>query len=127
MSPTTDIMPPHPPHTTSIQVVSNYDDSILPPPALSLQNGERFYYVSMESRDMMTTAFDAITQLRLWNYMKSSYAYDSDETTKIGNKIVALGYAYHSGASFSCTMRHMQYIAIHGELAYQNHVTASSE
>jgi hypothetical protein len=68
---------------------------------------------------MYETAFNAITQLELWTYMKNfcgeSFMFSKDtEVDHIYNKIVELGYAGHSGCSFGCTMRTMEFIAKHG-------------
>ena len=67
---------------------------------------------------MLETAYQAITSLELWDYMKKpnrAYMLSSDkELELIMNEIVRLGYDGHSGASFGCTMRQMQYIAQHG-------------
>jgi hypothetical protein len=38
----------------------------------------------------------------------------NDEVSRISDKILYLGYDGHSGASFGCVMRSMQFIAIHG-------------
>lgn len=67
---------------------------------------------------MLETAYQAITSLELWDYMKkptNGYMLSSDkELELIMNEIQKLGYTGHSGGSFGCTMRDMQYIAQHG-------------
>ena len=85
---------------------------------------------------MLDTAYQAITSLELWEYMSQpneGYMLSSDkELGLIMNEIVKLGYDGHSGGSFGCTMRDMQYIATHGLLKYkearqrQRHPTLSS-
>jgi hypothetical protein len=78
-----------------------------------------FEFIPQFERIMYVTAYDAITQLELWDYMKnfneSSFMFsDSSEVVRIYNKIEQLGYRGHSGASFGCIMRSMQYIATYG-------------
>ena len=69
---------------------------------------------SYEKR-MLETAYDAITSLELWNYMKTpnkGFMLCLDiELELIMNEIVKLGYNGHSGFSFAWTLRQMQYIA----------------
>ena len=76
------------------------------------------YITDSYQRLMLETAYQAITSLELWDYMKKpnrAYMLSSDkELELIMNEIVRLGYDGHSGASFGCTMRQMQYIAQHG-------------
>jgi hypothetical protein len=83
----------------------------------SVGNGQ-FEFIEKEDRTMYKTAHAAISQLELWDFMKKetdSYMFSSDTTvSKIYTKIEELGYAGHSGASFVCTMRTMQYIAQNG-------------
>ena len=71
---------------------------------------------------MLETAYQAITSLELWDYMKKptdGYMVSSDkELYLIMNEIQKLGYDGHSGGSFGCTMRDMQYIAQHGLSEY---------
>ena len=73
---------------------------------------------------MLQNAWEAITQLELWNYMKldtESYMFSCDEEIKlISKKMIDLGYDGHSGCSFGWTLRQMQYIAQHGEEDYMN-------
>ena len=78
-----------------------------------------FAYITNDyDRLMLETAYQSITSLELWDYMKkpnTAYMLSSDkELELIMNEIVRLGYDGHSGASFGCTMRRMQYIAQHG-------------
>jgi len=80
-------------------------------------NGQ-FEFINENERIMYTSAHDAISQLELWNFMAKdieSYMFsDSPEVNKISAKIVELGYTGHSGSSFGCVMRDMQYIAKNG-------------
>jgi len=83
----------------------------------SVGNGQ-FEFIDSSSRIMYTTAHFAISQLELWDYMKKdteSYMLSRDpEVYRINDKISQLGYNGHSGASFGCTMRAMQFIAQNG-------------
>ena len=78
-----------------------------------------FYFITDSHENvMLETAYNAITSLELWDYMKkstNSYMLCSDkELELIISEIQKLGYDGHSGSSFGCTMRDMQYIAQHG-------------
>jgi len=83
----------------------------------SVGNGQ-FEFIDSSSRIMYTTAHFAISQLELWDYMKrdtESYMFSDDkEVKRIYAKIEQLGYNGHSGASFGCTLRAMQFIAQKG-------------
>jgi hypothetical protein len=83
----------------------------------SVGNGQ-FEFVNENERIMFTSAHAAITQLEFWDFMKrdiESYMFSSDpKVGKIYAKIEELGYTGHSGSSFGCTMRAMQYIAQNG-------------
>jgi hypothetical protein len=85
-----------------------------------------FHYLDdNNTRQMFETAYLAITMTELWDYMKKdvkSYMFnDDDELQRIYNKIEQLGYKEHSGASFGCIMRNMQFIAKNG---IENHKQA---
>jgi len=78
-----------------------------------------FEFIPDNDRIIYVTAFGAITQLELWDYMKNFYEESfmfssSSEVVRIYKKIEQLGYSGHSGASFGCIMREMQYIAKNG-------------
>ena len=85
-------------------------------------NGMFLYIQSDYARKMLQNAWLAITQLKLWDYMKHytpSYMMSDDpEICIITKKMEELGYKGHSGFSFGWTMRNMQYIAQHGEENY---------
>ena len=83
-----------------------------------------FYYVTTDStRELLSTAHQAITQLELWSYLKKdrdSYMMSRDkEVSRIYGKIEELGYYGHSGGSFGWTMRQMQTIAKYGEAQFE--------
>ena len=78
-----------------------------------------FDFIPEGERSMYSTAFDAITQLELWPFMKNfegkSFMFDSyPEVDRISERINKLGYGLHSGASFGCMMRTMEYIGKNG-------------
>lgn len=89
------------------------------------QEPEKFMYIKeKDTRDMLLSAWNVITALELWDYMKKdtkSYMFNSDISVgRIYNKIEKFGYYGHSGSSFGWTMRQMQYIAQHGEEEFKN-------
>jgi hypothetical protein len=71
------------------------------------------------------TALTAITQLELWDFIKNfsegqSFTFSRQpEIPKIYERIQQLGYTGHSGASFGCIMRSMEYIALYGIDSYK--------
>ena len=79
---------------------------------------------------MLVNAWNSITQLDLWNYMKQEqYSYmwsDYKKISYISSKMKELGYNEHSGSSFGWTMRQMQYIAQHGEDKYAEQIMVSN-
>ena len=84
----------------------------------------KFDYVEDHlTKQLLETAYDAITTLELWEYMKKdivSYMLSSDiELNQIMNQIIAIGYHGHSGFSFGWIMREMQYIAQYGLLSHE--------
>jgi hypothetical protein len=81
---------------------------------------EDFEFINKLNRIMYVTAYQAINQLELWNFMKEDSCSKgfghstAPEVTQIYAKISELGYNGHSGASFGFIMRAMQYIAENG-------------
>lgn len=85
----------------------------------------RFDYIKDDwSREMFSNAWQAITVTEMWDFVKQdieSFMWSDDPRVKtIYNKIEELGYMGHSGASFGCTMRTMQYIAKYGEKKFKD-------
>ena len=108
--------------------ISNQIMPPLPPPAFI--PGEFKYIESQHSREMLQSAYLAITLLEMWNFLKepvdenTGFQFCSDERVKqIYKKIEKLGYYGHSGYTFGTIMRHMKYIAEHGEEKYYNMTT----
>lgn len=77
-------------------------------------------------RIMYQTAYDAITQLELWNFIENfneqnGFMFSSSPNIgRIISKIEQLGYGGHSGSSFAFTMRAMQNIANYGMDNFMN-------
>lgn len=126
------ILPPPPPdNILSIINPSEHDTS--PENYYELENKPEepdkfihgmFLYMTSDdnTRKMLQNAWLAITQLKLWDYMKrdnTSYTMSDDpEIWTITKKMEELGYEGHSGFSFGWTMRNMQYIALYGEESF---------
>lgn len=77
------------------------------------------FITDLNDRKAYSTAFDAITQLELWPFMRNfredSFCFSSSpEVERIYKRIEELGYGGHSGGSFGCVMRAMEYIGKHG-------------
>ena len=93
-----------------------------PPLANKYKKGNFDYIEDPNTREMITTAFQAIDLLELWDYMKletNSYMLSEDANVRrIYNKIEDLGYWGHSGFSFGWTLRTLQKIARIGEQAF---------
>ena len=93
----------------------------IPPTNQTYTPGDFHYIKSSSTREMFSTAYQAITQLELWPYMKedpgpNGFAFCGDDRVKkIYAKIEDLGYYGHSGSSFGCVLRDMQFIARSGE------------
>lgn len=70
-------------------------------------------------REMLENAVLTINQLELWDWLRKfdndSFMYSSDPNIqRTIRKMEENGYSGHSGSSFGCTMRNLQYIAKHG-------------
>jgi hypothetical protein len=91
-----------------------------------------FGFIPQEQRTMYSTAFDAITQLELWpfmrNFQEGSFMFSSSpEVSRISERISQLGYGGHSGCSFGFTMRAMEYIAKNGINRYEEEYRQQNE
>jgi len=91
-----------------------------------------FNFISETDRIMYETAFIAITQLELWDFMKNfsgeSFMFSNQpEISQIHTKIKQVGYDGHSGGSFGFIMRIMQYIAINGIDQFQANYSSNSD
>jgi len=84
-----------------------------------------FNFIPNSQRIMYETAFNSITHLELWNFMRDfqgeSFMFSNRrEVERIYEKIENLGYYGHSGSSFGMILREMQYIAKYGLDEYEN-------
>jgi hypothetical protein len=82
----------------------------------------KFSYIESENnRHMLSSAYEAINCLELWDFIKENPGCNgfmftpNKNISKIYDKIEKLGYMGHSGFSFGYTMRQMQAIANEGE------------
>jgi hypothetical protein len=97
--------------------------NILPPePPLERDelNGSFKYIKNISDRKMFTTAYKAITITETWEYIKNMTDVFGPDSNRIYNKIEELGYLGHSGCSYMCTLREMQFIARHGEKEFKD-------
>lgn len=85
---------------------------------VNLGDGKMDYILNTNDKLMMTNAWQAITQTNNWDFVAEdidSFMFSEDpRITQISIKMKELGYG-HSGCSFGCTMRNMQYLAQKGE------------
>lgn len=87
--------------------------------SINLGDGKMDYIECKHEKLMMTNAWQAITQTNTWNFVGEkieSFMWSKDKRVdEISMKMEELGYSGHSGCSFGCTMRNMQYLAQKGE------------
>ncbi len=75
--------------------------------------------------EMIINAYNAITLVEGWDFLREfneeSFMLSSNPMiVKITNAMTKLGYSGHTGYSFGCTLRNMQYLAKHGKTIYIN-------
>ncbi len=141
------LLPPTPPTTEEISnglrlINPNTLEQALPDtPVLVPQNDApaeeefipgQFKYIEDDwTREMFVNAWQAITTTELWDFVKQpidSFMFSGDPRVyTISRKMEQLGYTGHSGASFGCTMRTMQYIATHGEKKFREEHLANNQ
>ena len=92
-----------------------------------------FDYIPWYDRDVYANAWQAITVTETWEFVKNydvgSFMLSTDTRVHmIASKMVELGYDGHSGSSFGCIMRVMQYIAKYGEQKFMSkYIEAQNE
>ena len=103
------------------------DELLLPPPPPVTFVPGKFDYIKANHanyKKMLVNAYQAITQTETWSFLKQptgSFMSSKDPRINlISEKMVELGYDGHSGSSFGCTMRDMQYIANNGEEKFRD-------
>ena len=114
-----DLLPPLPPNDQE-----KNDEELIEFNHINLGNGKMDYIQNKNVKLMMTNAWKAITQTETWDFVAKdnpSFMFSDDyRVNLISNKMVELGYDGHSGCSFGCTMRNMQFLAKHGEKEFKN-------
>lgn len=82
-------------------------------------NGNMEYIKNLNTRDMCTNAWKAITFTNNWDFVAQdiqSFMWSDDPRIDIiTEKMIEIGYDGHSGSSFGYTMRNMQYLVQNGE------------
>lgn len=114
--------------------MSSYTIPPMPTPStipVSHQNvgdGNFEYIKNSHIRSMMQNGWQSVNRLELWDFMAKDYEkfggymYSNDKRVeRIGMKMEELG-AAHSGASFGCTMRNLQYLAQNGEDSFREEI-----
>ncbi len=76
---------------------------------------------------MIKNAYDAISQVEGWNFLKDfdeeSFSMCTDPMmTTIYRKMEELGYVYHSASSFYCVLRNMESLAKYGNKYYMENI-----
>lgn len=116
------IIPPEPCNNINELIMPPEPPNILSPEQLA--KGKFNYLKSEGDKQMLESAYKAITNLELWDFVKQqcdTFMFSEDKRVMaIYNKIEEIGYTGHSGFSFGWTMRQMQSIARYGELEYMN-------
>jgi hypothetical protein len=97
---------------------------LFPPNPPTCEEECKFEYVSNKNdREMLSTAYQALTLLEAWDYIRSTDHFmfnNNDILNKISNKIEELGYDGHSGSSFAYTLQSMKFISLNGEEKFKN-------
>lgn len=82
-------------------------------------DGNMEYIKNINTRYMCTNAWKAITFTNNWDFVAQdieSFMWSDDPRIDIiTEKMIEIGYDGHSGSSFGCTMRNMQYLVQNGE------------
>jgi hypothetical protein len=92
-----------------------------------------FDYIPYYDREVYANAWKAVTVTETWEFVKNydvgSFMLSTDPRVHmIASKMVELGYDGHSGSSFGCIMRVMQYIAKYGEQKFMSkYIEAQNE
>jgi nanoRNase/pAp phosphatase (c-di-AMP/oligoRNAs hydrolase) len=98
---------------------------------MDLGNGQFEYVQDVWMREMLVNAWQAITITETWDFVREdtdSFMFSRDPRIEIiTNKMVELGYGGHSGASFGCTMRNMQFIAKYGEEKFKQEILSNQK
>lgn len=118
------LLPPSPPNREE-EAINNIPIRIRIGLPSNIIPGKFTYIKKKNIRDMLSTAYEAINLLELWDFITedpgdSGFMFSSDKrVSNIYYKIEDLGYTEHSGCSFGFTMREMQSVAKKGEEKYR--------
>lgn len=86
---------------------------------INLGDGKMDYIQDKHNKLMMTNAWKAITFSNNWDFVAQdtdSFMWSDDpRINEISKQMVKFGYDGHSGCSFGCTMRNMQFLVRNGE------------
>jgi hypothetical protein len=113
------LFPPTPPAKNSSKYsLDSLEYSSENIPNLNIGDGNFDYIKDNWERIMLENAWQAITQTNTWDFViqdNHSFMWSKDPRIDIiSEKMEELGYIEHSGSSFGCTMRNMQYLAKNG-------------
>ncbi len=95
-------------------------------------NGQFNYITSPLTKTIYQTAHAAISQLKLWDFIKQDPGSGGflmstrPEISDIYYKIEENGYHGHSGASFAMALRSMRFLALNGEAEFMNRFLPNS-
>jgi len=110
--------PPTPPKNISKSSLDSLEYSCENISNLNIGDGNFDYIKDNSERIMLENAWQAITQTNTWDFVVQdnlSFMWSKDtQIDIISEKMEELGYNQHSGCSFACTMRNMQYLAKNG-------------
>jgi hypothetical protein len=118
--------PPEPEHVNEMNKI--YTDK-----AMNNFIEGNFDYIPHYDREVYANAWKAVTVTETWEFVKNydvgSFMLSTDPRVHmIASKMVELGYDGHSGSSFGCIMRVMQYIAKYGEQKFMSkYIEAQNE
>jgi hypothetical protein len=92
--------------------------------------GKFLYVEDINTRRLLQYTWSAVSYVEgAWEFLKrdiESFTWSTDPIIgQIYDETVALGYNEHSGCSFGCALRELQYIAKHGEKEYIKHYLLS--
>ena len=96
--------------------------------SVNIGDGE-FLYVPEFSRDMYKSAYLALRELEMWDFVKSHqgpfWTSRDRRINTIYSSIERNGYDGHSGSSFVLTLKAMQFLAQNGERAFMEKFSPS--
>lgn len=117
------ISPPLPPSEDEELVQININNNFY-------GTGKFEYITDTNHREMLINAWRAITLTGNWSFIKQkieSFMFSTDPRINIiYEKMEELGYNKHSGCSFGCILREMQFISQNGEKEYIKHLILSA-